>query len=112
MDYQNIYNDLDYIEQYIIREIDDDLKHEYNRLLLLDNNDLSYSDLVNKYAKILYFWSNKMPDFGDIENGDIYCTFKWLYVQNRIIQLLRRIKKFDGSLLKLILSRYIMLLLT
>ncbi len=112
MDYQTIYNDLEYIEQYIFREIDEDLRVEYIKLLLLNNNDLSYSDLINKYAKILYFWSNRMPDFSDIENGDIYCTFKWLYIQNRIIQLLRRIKKFDGSLLKVILSRYIMLLLT
>ena len=53
-----------------------------------------------------------MPDFSDIENGDINATFKWLYIQNKIITLLRRIKKFKGNILQLILDRYVLLLLT
>ena len=112
MDYQNIYNDLDNLEHYIFNEIDDELKVKYSELFCLQNNDLTYNDLVNRYAKILYFWSSHMPDFSDIENGDINATFKWLYIQNRIITLLRRIKNIKGNILQLILDRYVLLLLT
>ena len=79
--------------------------------MTIDNNDLSFNDLINKYAKILYFWSHHMPDFSDIENGDINTTFKWLYIQNRIITTIRRIKKLNGNLIYLIIDRYTLLML-
>ena len=107
-----LFSELEHIEQYIFNEIDDELKIKYSELFSLHINDLSYNDLINRYAKILYFWSSHMPDFSDIENGDINATFKWLYIQNRIITLLRRIKKFKGNMLQLILDRYVLLLLT
>ena len=111
MDYTKIYNDLKDIEQYIFTEIDEDLKIEFLKLMTIDNHDLSYNDIINKYAKIIYFWSHHMPDFGDIENGDINSTFKWLYIQNKIITTLRRIKKLNGNLMYNILDRYILLTL-
>ncbi len=110
MDYT--FSELEHIEQYIFNEIDDELKVKYNDLYSLQYSDLSYNDLINRYAKIIYYWSSHMPDFSDIENGDINATFKWLYIQNRIITLLRRIKKFKGNILQLILDRYVLLLLT
>ena len=108
----DLFSDLEHIEHYIFNEIDDELKVKYNELFSLQYNDLSYNDLINRYAKILYFWSSHMPDFSDIENCDINATFEWLYIQNRIIMLLRRIKKFKGNILQLILDRYVLLLLT
>ncbi len=116
MDYTNLFSELEQVEQYIFNEIEDELKIKYSELFSLHYSDLSYNDLVNRYAKILYFWSSHMPDFSDIENGDINATFKWLYIQNRMITLLRRIKKFNsnfqGNILHLILDRYVLLLLT
>ncbi len=108
-----LYNELTNLEYDIIENIDSDLIREYNALQEYTNNtDLSYNEIVNKYAKILYFWSNKMPDFGDIDNGDINATFKWLFIQNKIIQNLRRVKRFKHSLLGSILERYVLLTLT
>ena len=107
-----LYNELDNSEYDILENVDRDLVREYNELQEINNTDLSYNEIVNKYAKILYFWSNKMPDFGDIDNGDINATFKWLFIQNKIIQNLRRVKRFKHSLLGSILERYVLLTLT
>ena len=112
IDVMNLYHEINNLEYYIMNNIDDDLLAEYNQLQELNNKDLSYNEIVNKYAKILYFWSNRMPDFGDIENGEIDTTFKWLFIQNKIIQTLRRIKRLKGALLRSVLDRYVLVSLS
>ncbi len=111
MDYTKIYNDLKDIEQYIFTEIDEELKIEFTKFMSMDNQDLSYNDIINKGAKIIYFWSHHMPNFSDIENGDINTTLKWLYIQNKTITTIRRIKKNNSGLIYLIIDRYALLML-
>ncbi len=96
----------------VFNEIDNDLQNEYLRRFERKTENLSFTELVDRYAQILYFWSNYLPDFSDIENGRLEATTRWLYIHNKLIQAIRRIKRLDKNILKRVLDRYILISLT
>ena len=109
MYYIKMFDELTEIERCIYNEIDDDLQNEYSRIFRRKTENLSFTELVDRYAQILYFWSNYLPDFSDIENGRLEATTRWLYIHNKLIQAIRRIKRLDKNILKYVLDRYILI---
>ena len=112
MYYIKMFDELTEIERCKYNEIDDDLQNEYSRIFRRKTENLSFTELVDRYAQILYFWRNYLPDFSDIENGRLEATTRWLYIHNKLIQAIRRIKRLDKHLIKCMLDRYIITLLS
>jgi|SRR5579872_809551 len=77
---------------------DKELREKYKEFMGHDSSDLSVvelsrDELIEKYAKLLLFWSNEKPQYFDV--SDYYITSKIQICDQGLIKACGRISHFN-----------------